>query len=215
MVNVDERKTADTGAGPDAASSARSGGFTPEQQEKVQELIDGAYKKAYAKALSTRGNDEVERLRGEIDRLKEHKLAAGVLGVVAKYNVVDADEVASLMRPHLSMAEDGSIVAADPSGANRKVGIEEYVAAWLMKRPHHLRASGSAGAGSSGVRFGDSRSAYDLSDPQAWRTMPREELDRLLKDGVNVQGMHGQTYRFKNVANPFEEARKRKFKSGG
>lgn len=214
MLNVDEHKTADTGLGPDAGFSKVV--FSSEQQEKVQELIDSAYKKAYVKASSGKaGGEEVERLRGEVDRLKEHKLSAGILGVVAKYNVVDADEVATLLRPNLRMDENGSIIAGNSSDGNRKVGLEEYVATWLSERPHHLRAPGSAGAGSSGVRFGDARSSYNLSDPAAWRNMPREELDRLLKDGVNVQGQNGQTYRFKNVRNPFHEARKRKFSSGG
>jgi len=43
--------------------------------------------------------------------------------------------------------------------------------------------------------------------------MPREDLERIMKEGINVQGTAGQTYRFRDVKNPFLEARRRKFHS--
>jgi len=210
MTQVDEPKTAGTGEGPDVFSSKVA--FTPEQQTRVQDLIDGAYKKAYSKATANRaGADEMERLREEVVRLGEHKKNAALLKAIARYNVVDAEEVAELMRPHVS---DGDGVMEVAGGNGRSMGVDEYVAEWLSERPHHLRNSGGVGSGSQGARFGDGKSSYDLSDPAAWRNMPREELDRLLKEGINVHGSQGHVFSFKDVKNPFVEARKRRFNKG-
>ncbi|MEE8573961.1 MAG: hypothetical protein V3T30_00995 [Thermodesulfobacteriota bacterium] len=209
MVHVDEQQTVDTGSTLDSAKV----NFTSEQQERVQELIDGAYKRAYSKAVGMKaGGGEVDKLRGEVERLKEHKLSAGIIGAVSRYNVIDSGEVAELIRPHVRMDDDGGLCAASGSG---KVAIDEYVAAWLSERPHHLRNSGAVGAGSSGARFGEVKGPQNLTDPTSWRSMPREDFDQLLKEGINVQGSQGQVFRFKDAKNPFHEARKRKFKSRG
>ena len=76
-----------------------------------------------------------------------------------------------------------------------------------------MRSSGLAGAGSKSAKFGKPGARHDLSDPNAWRSMPREDLDRLLKEGINIHGSQGQVFGFKDVQNPFKEARKRKFNS--
>ena len=55
----------------------------------------------------------------------------------------------------------------------------------------------------------------NTEDPEAWRKMPREDLDRHLEGGITVNGSAGQVYRFKDIKNPFIEARKRRFKQGG
>lgn len=194
--------------------------FLPEQQARVQELIDEAYRKAYAKAQrAVSGGADVEKLKAEVERLKDERKTAALLRAISRHNVVDADEVTELLRNRIRTDDDGSLKLVGDSGATRvngvgqPLGIEEFVDSWLGERPHHLRPSASAGSGSMGARFAGSRTRYDLSDPTAWRTMPREELDRLLKEGVDVQGAAGQNYRFRDVKNPFLEARKRKFQS--
>ena len=64
-----------------------------------------------------------------------------------------------------------------------------------------LRASGGPGGSSSGAKFGG-KAVYNL--------LEKDTIRRLLKEGINVQGSGGQVYRFKNVNNPFVEARKRR-----
>lgn len=219
-MQVDELKAVERGDGLKNGEAESRVSFLPEQQAKVQELIDEAYRKAYAKAQKSRGpSEEVERLKTEMERLKSEKKMAHLLRNISRHGVVDAEEVAELMKDRVRMDEDGSFSVLGESGAlkvnssGNPMSVDEYVGHWLGERPHHLRASASHGAGSSGSRFGEGAMKYRLSDPAVWRDMPREELDRLLKEGVNVQGSAGQTYKFKDVRNPFIEARRRKFQA--
>ncbi|MBE7415999.1 MAG: hypothetical protein HS130_12595 [Deltaproteobacteria bacterium] len=214
---VDELKTVE-GDGHSGSEEARKVMFLPEQQAKVQELIDEAYRKAYAKAHKGKGgSEEVERLKGEVERLRDERKSAALLRAISRHNVVDAEEVSELVKHRVRMEEDGSMKVIGDSGAVRintagqPVTLDEFVADWLGERPHHLRASAGTGAGSQGARFGAGSVRHNLSDPASWRTMPREELDRLLREGLSVQGSAGQTYRFRDVKNPFLEARRRKF----
>lgn len=216
MNQVDEHKTAGDGQGGEFSKVA----FFPEQQAKVQELIDEAYRKAYAKASKSRGSsEEVDRLKTEVERLKHERKSAALLRSISRHNVVDAEEVAELLKERVRIDEDGSVKVAGEAGGTRinssghPMTVDEFVAGWLGERPHHLRAGGPAGAGSQSAVFGGGHGRHNLSDPAVWRAMPREELDKLLKDGINVQGSAGQNYKFKDVKNPFLEARKRKLQS--
>ncbi|MBI5588332.1 MAG: hypothetical protein HY889_08215 [Deltaproteobacteria bacterium] len=223
MQQVDELKTVESGDGPKNGFESESSKvmFLPEQQAKVQELIDDAYKKAYAKAHRRNPSEEVEKLKAEVDKLKHERKAAALLRAVSRHSVVDAEEVVELLKDRVRVDDSGNLSVVGETGASRinhtglPMSVEEYVGSWLSERPHHLRAPGGAGSGSSGSRFSANASLrYDLSDPAIWRNMPREELDRLLKEGISVQGSTGQSYKFRDVKNPFLEARKRKFQSG-
>ncbi|MBW7957854.1 MAG: hypothetical protein H3C68_08190 [Deltaproteobacteria bacterium] len=216
---VDELKTVG-GDGRDGSEEARKVMFLPEQQAKVQELIDEAYRKAYSKAQKGKGgSEEVERLKGEVERLQDERKSAALLRAISRHNVVDAEEVVELVKHRVRMEEDGSVKVLGDSGAVRintagqPMTLDEFVSDWLGERPHHLRPFGGSGAGSQGARFGAGSIRHNLSDPASWRAMPREELDRLLREGLSVQGSAGQTYRFRDVKNPFIEARRRKFNS--
>jgi hypothetical protein len=216
---VDELKTVE-GDGLSGSEDAKKVMFLPEQQAKVQELIDEAYRKAYAKAQKGKGgSEELERLKGEVERLRDERKSAALLRAISRHNVVDAEEVAELVGHRVRMEEDGSVRVLGDSGAVRinttgqPMALDEFIADWLGERPHHLRPSAGTGAGSQGARFASGAARHNLSDPASWRTMPREELDRLLREGLNVQGSAGQTYRFRDVKNPFLEARRRKFNS--
>lgn len=214
---VDELKTAE---GDGTNGEARKVTFLPEQQARVQELIDEAYRKAYSKAQKTKGSsEEVEKLKGEVERLKEERKVSALLKAISRHNVVDAEEVAELVKGRVRVEEDGSCRVLGESGAvkitttGQPMSVEEFISEWLGERPHHLRAASGMGAGSQGARFGAGSVKYNLADPSTWRSMPREELDRIMKEGINVQGSAGQTYRFRDVKNPFLEARRRKFQS--
>ncbi|MBI1913049.1 MAG: hypothetical protein HYS21_13765 [Deltaproteobacteria bacterium] len=222
MNHVDERKTAEgDGLNNGFGTESSKVTFLPEQQAKVQELIDEAYKKAYAKAQRGRSSsEEFERLKVEIESLRQDKKTSALLKAISRHNVVDAEEVADLLKEKIKMSDDGGYSVIGDSGALRinnsgmPMSIEEYVSHWLSERPHHLRSNGAAGSGSNGARFSQGAHRYNLSDPDVWRTMPREELDRILREGLNVQGSAGQHYKFRDVKNPFIEARKRKFHTG-
>ncbi|MCK4846093.1 MAG: hypothetical protein KAS88_00365 [Deltaproteobacteria bacterium] len=195
--------------------------FTPEQQVKVQELIDESYKRAYQKARKgTVSSADVELMQHEIGGLREERKRAAILGSVSRHNVVDSMEVAELIRGSVVEGDGGAlgvmVNSKDAESGGVMMGVDEYVDSWLSDRPHHMRSPGMVGAGSSAAFFGGGgRKAYNLSDPNLWRTLPREEVDRVLSEGINVQGVSGQTFSFKDVKNPFLEAKKRSNKTGG
>ncbi len=136
--------------------------------------------------------------------------------------MVDAEEVAELLKANIRLDDSGDVSVVGESGSRRisnsgaPMGVEEFVGHWLSERPHHLRSAAGTGAGSRPAKFGgEPLRNHNLTDPASWRSMPREDFDRLLKEGVNVQGAGGQTFRFRDVKNPFLEARKRKFQNQG
>lgn len=191
--------------------------FSLEQQSKVQSLIDDAYKRAYSKALrGASDNDEVKRLKGEVEGLKVERKNSALLKSVARHNVVDPEEVSELLSSRVNFDDNGNLVAESMSGAGGRVNVDEFVQSWLSERPHHLRSSSNVGSGSVGRSgaglTGSPTKRYNLTDPESWRNMPREDFDRLMKEGVNIGGSGGKNLSFKNVANPFHEARQRKFK---
>lgn len=169
MQQVDELKTADKGDGLKNGGSADASKvtFMPEQQARVQELIDDAYRKAYAKASKTRSSsDDVERLKSEIEALRQDRLMAQLYKAISKYNVVDTEEVAKLISDRVRMDEKGNITVVNDSGSARingsghPMGMDEYLSYWLSKRPHHLRSTGATGGGSQGALFG--RKGYPI-----------------------------------------------------
>ena len=82
--------------------------FTPDQQARVQELIDSAYKRAYSKAAGTGvRSDEVKRLESEIGKFKEYKKNSMIVSAISRHNVVDVSEVAELIAPRLAFDEGG------------------------------------------------------------------------------------------------------------
>lgn len=217
-MQVDELKTDGMGNATRGGGESTKVTFAPEQQARVQELIDSAFKKAYSKAQRASGsNDEVDRLKTEVEKLKDERKMNVLLRAVTRHNVVAADEVTELLRSKVRVEEDGTMSVAGESGGvminslGAPMSVEDYVGLWLKERPHHLRASGSAGAGSHPLRTASaSGRSYNTGDPASWRTMPREDLDRLMKEGVKVHGAAGQTYTFKDVKNPFLDARRHK-----
>ncbi|MBI5237777.1 MAG: hypothetical protein HY887_05070 [Deltaproteobacteria bacterium] len=215
-MQVDELKTGGNDGFKEADGAKVA--FMPEQQAKVDELINDAYKRAYAKALKSRPvSDEVESLKSENEALRNERKMASIYRAVSKFNVVDAEEVAKLVSDDIRL-DDAGIPYATSGGAQsqrQKVSVEDYIASWLSNRQHHLRTGGVRGAGSQGAKFGHNGFRHNPEDPEAWRKMPREDLDRRLEGGITVNGSAGQVYRFKDIKNPFIEARKRRFKPGG
>jgi hypothetical protein len=213
--------------------------FTPEQQTKIQQLIDEASGRAYAKALKdsearrtkapedTNGDKdtslkdaEMERLRKQVDAMRAVSSRNALLTAISKHNVIDASEIAALTERYVRHNDDGTLSVINEAGQarlnaeGRDMSIEEMVAEYLRARPHHLRASGTAGAGSAGVGFGGIADSHKPLTPEVVRSMSGDELRAALKDGVVVHGSAGQTFKFKNVSNPFAAARQKVYKKG-
>lgn len=222
MHQVDELKTVDKGESLKNGNqtNAQKVEFSPEHQAKVQELINDAFTRAYSKASrEMTAPDEVGRLKSEVQVLKQERKTTELFKSIMKFNVVNAEDVAKLLGDSVKLMDDCKVVVVNESGAPRitpaghPMGVDEYVAGWLRERPHFLRPSGAAGAGSHGVKFGPETfgsARHDISDPNLWKRISRDDLDNLLKEGLVVRGSAGQVYNFRDVKNPFVEARRRK-----
>ena len=173
-------------------------------------------------------SEEVKTLTAALDKLKAdlakkdaRELDDSIFKEVAKFNVMDISEVTTLLRGNIKPDEDGTPIVVNSDGSprlnlnatpTRPMTISEMITDWLKTRPHHLRASGRQGSGSSGAKFGgEGGKEYDLSNPEVIRTMPREELDKAMVGGIEVVGSAGQVFRFKQSGNAFTEARKNRF----
>ena len=205
--------------------------FSPEQQSRVQKLIDEAYAKAYAKAIKTSVAKEektedkkdttlpdakLKTLESQVSALREEKKGNTLLKAIVRHNVIDAEEISALLKGYVRLNDDNSFTVLNELGAERlnanaaAMTVDELVADWLSKRPHHLRASGTTGAGSSGGRFSGGGSQTPLT-ADSIRKMSTEELKGLIAgDGISIAGSAGQTFNFKKTSNPFIEARKKK-----
>lgn len=219
--------------GSDGGGNTGKVGFSPEQQLKVQELIDAAYAKAYAKAMKGEGDGKADdkkkdttlpdakfkALESQVAALRDEKKTATLLKAIGKHNVIDAEEVSSLLMRYVRLNDDNSFTVLNDAGAERlnasagSMSVEEFVNEWLSKRSHHLRASGTAGAGSTGGRFADGNMPTQLT-PEALRKMPMDKLkEQIAGEGIKIAGSAGQTFNFKKTSNPFVEARKKVFKA--
>ena len=154
--------------------------FTPEQQGKVQGLIDEAYKKAFTKASADaailnakikalegknkdhgKGDDltallsKVAALEKENRETKENAMRDNLKAVAAELGAVSGEEVAMLVSHSIV---DGKVVNAEGQPRANKEGnpvsVKELVAEFLAARPYLVKATGAAGAGSSGARGG-------------------------------------------------------------
>lgn len=236
--------------------------FSPEQQAKVQELIDGSFSKAYGKAkqeFDAKLTIEIEKLKSgnggqpgaekkvepnaemkaaldalktrdeqrESERQKEkaealHEIKnARITKEIGGFDVHGHDEIANLVASHFDINPETKEVFVKGVDGSPKISLQtgekmtpkEFLASWLKDRPHYQKAAGSQGAGSQGAMFGPGGGQkYNLQDPQSIRNMPKEDFEKLLKEGVNVHLPSGQTMKFREQKNPFLEARRAKFK---
>lgn len=219
-----------------ASSSSDAGGkisFSREQQVKVQELIDEAYRKAYTKANegakkdSGAGKDtslvdeQLKALSSQVQVLRDEKKNNALLRAIGKHNVIDSEEVAAFTARFIRLNDDNSFTVLNEAGQERlnahakSMSVEEFIADWLTARPHHLRPSGASGAGSMGSTFGPGVSTAAPLTLESIRGMSAEELNKRVAEGISIQGSAGQTFNFKRPANPFIDARKRAQGKGG
>lgn len=238
--------------------------FSPEQQAKLQTLIDDTYKKALLKGtesgnaqteklhadikaleeklagkgkdkssndevtkaieeLNTKHAEEMKEVVGQLSNMNEGNKRSAILSAVAKHNVIDASQITNLVWNNIEITDAGEIVVKGEGGSPKidinnggaPMTIDTFVEGWLKENPHHLRASGSAGGGSGGSKFGgDKGSGIDFNDPQAVRDAPIGELKAALSAGVEIEGSRGQKFGFRGSENKFLTRRKERIAEG-
>jgi len=193
------------------------------KESKVQDKPNAMDSEEVKKAFASLKEEHATQMGDAIAKLEsfaDSKKTEAMLRSISRHNVVDAGEVCNLLIDNVTVDDTGKLTVQGEGGpvVNKQgvaMSVDEYIGEWLAQRPHHLRSSQSSGAGSQGnLGSGGGGAKYDLSDPSVWKSMPREDLDKILKEGVNVSGSAGQTFRFKDVANPFTTARKNHIAGG-
>lgn len=199
--------------------------FSPEQQTKVQEIIDETFRKAYAKAAAEKkgGKDEADKdtkkdtslgeaelkaMKAQVEMLRGEKKTAELLKAISKHNVLDSAEVAELTGRYIRLNEDNTLTVTNANGIEQlnsrfePMSVDEFVSGWLSARPHHLRASTSQGTGSKGAVFSGDGGSKPMT-VETVRGMSIEELKTQMAKGIDIQGSGGQTFKFKDNKNPF------------
>ena len=208
-------------------NTAQAGMFTPEQQSKVQELIDAAYTKAFKKAEeklaaksrekkpvkqdTTLPDEAMSQLKGQVEALRSEKKTNALLKAISKHNVMDAEEIAALTSSAVKLNDDNTISIVNENGLERlnadgrAMTVDEYITGWLTTRPHHIRSGGGQGAGSQSAKFGGDAGGANITTPEDIQNLSDKDFKKLISEGVNVKGSRGQTLHFKEITNPFSK----------
>ena len=108
-------------------------------------------------------------------RLESTLIDGSLLSAASKYNAVEPNQVAQLLRSSLKLADDGSVEKADP------LSVDEVVGDFLTANPHFVRATPS-GAGTLGNAGGSTQKPQSVeSMVDNWNSGGREAYRALQK----------------------------------
>jgi len=113
-------------------------------------------------------------------RLESTLIDGSLLSAASKYNAVEPNQVAQLLRSSLKLADDGSVEILDSNGTVRynekadPLSVDEVVGDFLTANPHFVRATPS-GAGTLGNAGGSTQKPQSVeSMVDNWRNGGRE-----------------------------------------
>ena len=120
-------------------------------------------------------------------RLESTLIDGSLLSAASKYNAVEPNQVAQLLRSSLKLADDGSVEVLDSNGTVRynekadPLSVDEVVGDFLTANPHFVRAtpSGAGTLGNAGGSTQKPQSVVDMVDN--WNTGGREAYRALQK----------------------------------
>lgn len=101
------------------------------------------------------------------DKVKNAELARKnqMLAAAAKFNAINAEQVAILTSPYLRSEDDGRLTVMNEKGEARvnaegkPMTSDEYMSEFLSGNPHLVRAAANTGAGSRASAFSDTNTA--------------------------------------------------------
>jgi hypothetical protein len=113
-------------------------------------------------------------------RLESTLIDGSLLSAASKYNAVEPNQVAQLLRSSLKLADDGSVEILDSNGTVRynekadPLSVDEVVGDFLTANPHFVRATPS-GAGTLGNAGGSTQKPQSVeSMVENWNSGGRE-----------------------------------------
>lgn len=120
-------------------------------------------------------------------RLESTLIDGSLLSAASKYNAVEPNQVAQLLRSSLKLADDGSVEILDSNGTVRynekadPLSVDEVVGDFLTANPHFVRATPS-GAGTLGNAGGSTQKPQSVeSMVDNWNSGGREAYRALQK----------------------------------
>lgn len=120
-------------------------------------------------------------------RLESTLIDGSLLSAASKYNAVEPNQVAQLLRSSLKLADDGSVEVLDSNGTVRynekadPLSVDEVVGDFLTANPHFVRATPS-GAGTLGNAGGSTQKPQSVVDMvENWNNGGREAYRALQK----------------------------------
>jgi hypothetical protein len=120
-------------------------------------------------------------------RLESTLIDGSLLSAASKYNAVEPNQVAQLLRSSLKLADDGSVEILDSNGTVRynekadPLSVDEVVGDFLTANPHFVRATAS-GAGTLGNAGGSTQKPQSVeSMVDNWNSGGREAYRALQK----------------------------------
>ncbi|MDF1565361.1 MAG: hypothetical protein P1V51_20150 [Deltaproteobacteria bacterium] len=149
------------------------------KEGKYKELLEETEKKFKAKITDLEG-----KLEAANGLFTSERINNTVLSLTSRPDVVNAKQVAALVRDRFKLNETGEVIVVDDHGAPalngqmQPLSPKEYVDAFFETNTHFLKAGRSGGAGSGGsapAGNGSIRTKADLKDDTAKAAFIREK----------------------------------------
>lgn len=155
------------------------------QERETAELERQKERGEFEKVLKATVEKKEMEIQTYKKRLEQTLIDGSLLNAASKNNAVSPEQVSTLLRNNLKLAEDGSVEVLDSSGVVRYndkgdlLTVDELVGDFLTANPHFVRAS-AGGAGSQGMAGGSTQKPQSVADMVAnWENGGKEAYRKL------------------------------------
>lgn len=155
------------------------------QERETAELERQKERGEFEKVLKATVEKKEMEIQTYKKRLEQTLIDGSLLNAASKNNAVSPEQVSTLLRNNLKLAEDGSVEVLDSNGVVRYndkgdlLSVDELVGDFLTANPHFVRAS-AGGAGSQGMAGGSTQKPQSVADMVAnWENGGKEAYRKL------------------------------------
>lgn len=136
--------------------------------------------------------ERIAAIEGQLKQAREAAAKGKLESIAAKMNAVNPEQVAVLIRQHMKTDDNGNLTVVNADGlprlnaANKPMTEDELFKEFLDGNPHLVKASGSAGAGSTGSTAFNAGAAKTIKRGDYEKLTPQGKSDFIKAGGTPV-----------------------------